>query len=256
MSTDFHVKDLLPEYALGTIDDRDMVTVIEHLAECGECRDELAVHQRVVLALMLSAPEAVPAPDARERLMARIASSASVQPARIFSVRALFDRRLPGWAGVALVGAAVILIVALFVNNISLTRQIQQAPIYPVQQEASQANPYLVKLQATERMPQARGVLLIGMDGQQAILIVEGLEPFENLDYQLWLNRDSRSVSAGYFSVLDSGRMAVPLAIPDLFFNYLDMQVTIEPTGGSHMPTGATVMEGFLDLVERLNLLP
>jgi len=129
-----------------------------------------------------------------------------------------------------------------------------QAPLHPVQQEAQQTNPYLIKLEATDRMPQARGAVLIRTDGQQAILIVNGLEPLENLDYQLWLMRDDAPVSAGYFTVSDSGLLAIPLTMPDVVFSYLDMKVTIEPAGGSRLPTGTPVMRGFMDLAELLRL--
>jgi len=252
MATDLHVKDQIAEYVLGILADEEAITVIEHLAVCAECREELAGHQQVLATLMLSAPAAEPSPDAREGLMARIAGPKTARPRRTFSLGALLNSRLPAWAGLALGGLVIVLAALLLFQNAPLVPP--QAPLHPVQQEAQQTNPYLIKLEATDRMPQARGAVLIRTDGQQAILIVNGLEPLENLDYQLWLTRDDAPVSAGYFTVSDSGLLAIPLTMPDVVFSYLDMKVTIEPAGGSRLPTGTPVMRGFMDLAELLRL--
>ncbi len=254
MVTDFHVRDQLAEYALGILPDEDAIAVIEHLAGCAECREELTGHQRVVAALTLAAPAALPSPEAGARLMARVSGPQTTPPRRVFSMRTLLDTRLPAWMGVVLAGLVMVLATLLLANNPASVPQSHQTPLLTLQQDDTQTNPYLVKLEATERMPRARGAVLIRTDGQHAILIVEGLEPFENQAYQLWLNRDNDPVSAGYFSVSDSGLTAIPFTMPDLFFTYFDMKLTLEPSGGSLLPTGAPVMRGFLDLVELLRL--
>ena len=169
MATDLHVKDQIAEYALGILADEEAIAVIEHLAVCAECREELAGHQQVLATLMLSAPAAEPSPDAREGLMARIAGPKTARPRRTFSLGALLNSRLPAWAGLALGGLVIVLAALLLFQNAPLVPP--QAPLHPVQQEAQQTNPYLIKLEATDRMPQARGAVLIRTDGQQAILI-------------------------------------------------------------------------------------
>ncbi|NPV67082.1 MAG: hypothetical protein HPY64_08055 [Anaerolineae bacterium] len=255
MAAEPHVTDQLAEYALGVLPEDEAVAVIEHLAVCAGCRGELARHQQVVAALMLSAPPHSPARETRGRLMARIGGQKAAPPRRTSPLRALLDSRMPGWVGVALGSLVIVLaMLLLFHYPLSVPQQALQAPLYPLAQENAESNPYLVKLEATDRMPRARGALLIRTDGQHAILIVEGLEPFENQDYQLWLNRDNNPVSAGYFSVSDSGLTAIPLTMPDLVFTYFDMKLTLEPSGGSILPTGVPVMRGFLDLVELLRL--
>ncbi len=254
MATEPHVTDQLAEYALGVLPEEEAVAVIEHLAVCAGCRGELAHHQQVVAALMLSAPSRSPALEARGRLMARIGRQKAAPTRRTTPLRALLDSRMPGWVGVALGSLVIVLATLLLFNSpAAAPQQIRQAPALS-QQATAEVNPYLVKLEATDRMPRARGALLIRTDGQHAILIVEGLEPFDNQDYQLWLNRDNNPVSAGYFSVSDSGLTAIPLTMPDLVFTYFDMKLTLEPSGGSMLPTGAPVMRGFLDLVELLRL--
>ena len=255
MPLDMHVEDLLPAYALSSLDEDEVVLVTEHLAVCEACRAQLAACQATVNGLLLSAPRAAPSPDSRRRLMRRIQ--------RMKSTAAAFPPKQPWWkhlprliqpvpsrAAFAFGLVAVAVIITLLFNNLSLSRQLQQAQSDESQRALQSPNPYLVMLRGTPLMPEARGIILINTDSHQAVLIVEGLQPLDNLAYQLWLNRYDHLATAGYFNVTDAGRRAIELTAPDSFFNYRAFVITIEPSGGSSEPTGDRVMDGFLDFLE------
>lgn len=64
--------ELLPGYALGCLDEAERVSVLEHLAICSACRTETRAYQAIVAQLALTAPEADPPPNLKQRLMNRI----------------------------------------------------------------------------------------------------------------------------------------------------------------------------------------
>ncbi len=257
MTTANHVKDLLPAYALGSLDDEEMVQVSEHLSNCPECRAELAAWQAVVDGMLLSTPQVAPLPDSKRRLMNHIRrmpqAEGSAAPDQPWWQRLFLP--VPARMAFALGSLALALILVLLFNNVSLSHQLQQAQPSQAQSIVQNPNPYIVGLRGTDLMPEARGIILIDTDGHQAVLIVEGLQPLDNLAYQLWLNRYDQLASAGYFTVSDRGRKAIELTAPDSFFNYRGFEITIEPAGGSLAPTGERVMDGFLNLLEMLDLL-
>ena len=43
-----HILELLPAYALDSLDEQDLIQVSEHLAGCAMCRAELQVFQPIV----------------------------------------------------------------------------------------------------------------------------------------------------------------------------------------------------------------
>lgn len=258
MTTKTHVKDLLPAYALGSLDDEEMVQVSEHLSNCPECRAELAAWQAVVDGMLLSAPGAAPLPDSKRRLMNHIRRMPQAEGSATTSPQPWWQRLflpVPARMAFALGSLALVLILVLLFNNVSLSHRLQQLQPPQAQSIVPNPNPYIVGLRGTDLMPEARGIILIGTDGHQAVLIVEGLQPLDNLAYQLWLNRYDQLASAGYFTVSDRGRKAIELTAPDSFFNYRGFEITIEPAGGSLAPTGERVMDGFLNLLEMLDLL-
>ncbi|GAB4575203.1 MAG: hypothetical protein Kow0077_25570 [Anaerolineae bacterium] len=250
-----HVFDLLAGYVLGILSDAELVQVTEHLPACEQCRAELEAIEQTVHAILLSAPPATPPAASRARLMARIQQHRETRQPSVPWWQRLFAP-VPVRLGFALAGFALGLSLALIFTALNLQPQPQPVTAtLPITAEQPAVNPYFVHLQATDLMPNAWGVLLISMDGQEAVLVVEGLEPLEGLDYQFWLRQDGQPINAGFFSVMDADRMAVPVSAPNSFLDYRDFALTIEPAGGSILPTGEQVLGGSLDIAELLDLL-
>lgn len=253
---DTHVKDLLPAYILGSLEEGEMLLVSEHLATCPACQSELRAYQETVNGVLLSTPRTSPPQDSKARLMGRIRQmnrreTSSRTPKwwqRIFPLRQ--ETALKLWP------IMVILVVVLLFNNGLLWYRLQQAEAALSREIVQTSNPYSVGLSGSDLMPDARGALLITSDGRQAILVVEGLEPLEDLVYQMWLNNDDQIASAGAFTVSDKGRNTVELATADTdsIFNYRDFEITLEPGEGSDEPTGEKVMDGIVDILEMFDL--
>src|SRR5258705_6799173 len=122
MFDETHVLDLLPAYALGSLDTDETNRVNEHLLSCWICRAESSTFQDVAEQLSFAAPIAAPSPDLKDRLLQRVQSvrpqpRVPAQAAR----RAWLERLLPVWGLVSLG-----LIMALAAFNLSLWQRLNQ----------------------------------------------------------------------------------------------------------------------------------
>src|SRR5512138_3912172 len=95
MPDETHVLDLLPAYALDSLESDEVRRVEEHLSGCLICRNESNAFQAAADQLSFAAPVASPSPELKDRLMQRVqATRPSVQtPARSW-----LERLLPAWS--------------------------------------------------------------------------------------------------------------------------------------------------------------
>jgi len=235
MTDDTHVLELLPAYALDCLEEAEARLVAEHLRGCLICRDELKAFQNVASGLALAVPQAQPSADLRLRLMERIRDmgSATSQPAR----RPFLQRLVPV-AGIV----GLLLIIGLAVSNIRLWQQLVHLDVL-----AGPLGMRAIALQNTEAAPDASGIVVIGADGMNGVLVVDHLPPLDSgREYQLWLVRDGDRTSSAVFSVNESGYRGVRIEAPETLLVFSEVEVTIEPAGGSAAPTGEQVLAGSL----------
>jgi hypothetical protein len=103
------VRDLLPEFALGTLTGSDAAEVVEHTARCGTCRARLADLSAVTDAVLHLAPEREPTPA----FTARATTAIHAQPTPGHGSR---RRR------VAIMAATAAVVVALVTGGIVIGR--------------------------------------------------------------------------------------------------------------------------------------
>lgn len=238
MSTDTHVFDLLPAYALGCLDDDEVGLVSDHLADCPTCQAELQTYQRLSQELAFAAPDATPPPALRDKLMAAIqpappTTRSSPRLSWWQAVVGAVRRPVPAWS---LIGVLLILVVAtayLWLWPSSIPSPIDRFP------DTMQT----IALHGTETAPEAQGIIVISSDGAHGALVVEDL-PLLDLDhqYQLWLIKDGQRTNGGVFSVDSNGRNTMTIRPPNPLDSYSAFGVTIEPAGGSPGPTGDKVL--------------
>lgn len=244
MSTHNHVLELLPAYALSSLDEDEAAFVAEHLAECPICQDELDAFESVASDLALAIPQIEPAADLKSRLFARIQGD-GVQTLR--EPQLSWPERIGLlWQtikGVRLWQPALLLLILLLVaSNLLLWRQVNW-PAPQVNAGRMQAIP----MNGTDLAPDATGYILVSTDGRNGALIVDGLPMLgDDQEYQLWLIRDGERTSGALFSVDESGYSGTRVEAPDSLFTYSAAGITIEPAGGSPAPTGGRVLEGDL----------
>lgn len=243
MTDEKHVFDLLPAYSLGALDDADAFNVKKHLAVCPTCRDELEVYQATVDQLPFGAHDVTPRPEVKKELLEKIEARKSAMQHQqstkswLDRLSDLFRQTSPAWGTVAL-----LLVVTLFISNLSLRQKVDELEVASQEEEIQ-----WVMLSGSENTEEAQGTLLIAPDGLHATLIVEGLPSLaENQQYQLWLIEGEERTSAGVFSIGGQGRASLEINAPEYLSNYSGFGVTIEPYGGSINPTGENVLHAEL----------
>jgi len=236
-----HVFDLLPGYALGALDEADLLRAARHLAACPLCRGGLEGHWKTVDALALAAPLQSPPAGLKEKILRRVEDQAHrARPAVHTSLPRPFarPRTLPGLASAAL----VLLLVLLAAASLLLWRQVNNL------RAAVPGGPArIVHLTGTDSAPQSVGYLVIFPAETYGALVVEDAPPLASgYAYQLWLIKDGARTSGGVFSVGESGYGTLEIWADLPLDSYSSFGVTVEPEGGSPGPTGVKILGGGL----------
>lgn len=239
-----HFQELIPSYALGSLDTDEEEIVKEHLANCESCKQELVAYEGVVDALAFAAPDAEPPAALKSRLMAQVSQDLTGREATGFAAtnsptdspwweklaKLLQDlTRSPGWRPVF-----ILLMLALIVGNVVQWQQANQV---------SQNSWRRVRLTGSDNAPDARGIIYISADGQKGTFIVDQM-PLLSSDYQyqLWLIKDGQRVSGAVFSVDEDGYRGLEIESDQPLQDFESFGITVEPAGGSPGPTGDRVL--------------
>ena len=230
--------ELIPAYALNSLDADDAQAVSRHLASCEACQAELTAYEEVVGVLPLATAEVTPPTALKGRLMDRVQAQPAAEPADL-------EAQLPWWqqavasfqawlAGPRWRPALLLVVLILAIGNIYFWR------------EATQPSPTAwrrIGLQGTEVAPEATGIIYISADGRNGTIIVDKLPQLDDSrQYQLWLIADSDRTDGGVFSVPADGYQAMLIESPRPLREYSAFGITIEPAGGSPGPTGDRVL--------------
>src|SRR6185295_16940623 len=168
--SDPHVLELLPAYVLGSLAEAERRLISEHLAGCPACTAELLAYQTVADQLALTAPAAIPSPDLKRRLMARL----QTPPATPLSqIRPSWGQRLGLNFSPRLVGVAGFLLIAvLAVSNLLLWQRVTQ-----LETALRSSGMRAIPLVSTGLIPGAAGFVIIGADGRNGAFVVDALPP-------------------------------------------------------------------------------
>ena len=238
MMEETHVLDLLPAYAIGSLDADEVRRVEEHLAGCLLCRAESTDFQAVTAQLSFAAPAASPSPDLKDRLIQRVRAAQPVRTSSPVSSRPLLERLLPVWGL-----ASLVLILALAGVSFFLWQRMDRLEF------STPGGMRAVPLNPPDSTSPATGFVLISADGDDGALVVDGLPPLgEKQEYQLWLFRDGTRTSGAIFSTDENSYGGTRIRAPRSLLDYSSVGITIEPAGGSPQPTGTRVLGGPLVL--------
>ena len=217
--------DLVAPYALGALDDEERVEFERHLADCADCRAQLAELEEASTALAY-AESAAPPPALRERILeaARAENGKVVQ----------FPRRrwlFPVTAAAAAAAAVVAIGVGLWAT--SLSRDLDR--------ERSANAGYARALQLlgggaeVTQLADAEGGLLVAPDGEAA-LVVCGLQLApKDKTYEAWVIEGETPRPAGLFR---GGGGCPPVLLEEKVRPGTQVAVTLERKGGASRPTG------------------
>ncbi len=204
------VRDLLGPYVMGALDPREVREVEEHLRACAGCEEEArelrAAHE--ALASFAAASEAPPQ-ELKGRAVPWTEPSGGTQARGT-------GRGLPVWVTAA---AAALLVLAM------LGAVFASGLVVGGTETAS------ATLQPTREAPEAGGEVSVQDTGENVEVSLEawGLPPCEGREYyELWLAKGGERVSAGTFSVGESGRVNVELTAPGFAGSFPKVGVTGE----------------------------
>lgn len=250
--------DLLPDYALGSLDDGALRRVAAHLERCPACRHGLAQLLETV-ALLPGAPS--PSPTVRGAVLARAVAmrpdlAVARQPVpmpllngRSTSAGAGADGPRPvrrsGWVGRLPAAAAIALLVTLGTWNLQLRHQVGDPNLLAGFLDGRvAAHP----LNDSELSPPATGVLIAGAGSDRALLVANDLPPLPaDRRYQIWLiTEDGERVSAGLFDVGETGHAQVEVRVPTSIASYMAVGVSAEPRDGSPDATAPLALGAWL----------
>ena len=240
------LEPLLAAYALGEPDPTMRARVDEHVRGCPACREALGTAHQTARWLPFAAPDAMPAPDLRERVRRAVIAGASGEESSRPAPRGFRSwprgRRLE-----RLVAATAIL--ALLAWNVTLQRNAWNQAAAERERQAVLAElfvaPTVEEVSLPGGVPGARGVLRYVPESQACALTVEGLPPLPaDRVYQLWLVAEGKRYSGGTFMVDPSGRGVLVWRLRRPFDLYESVGITVEPRGGSPRPTTPRVLGG------------
>lgn len=240
MASEEHVRELIPAYALDSLDEQEHLLVADHLAGCESCRAELTAYQQIVDDLPLGMVVSDPPVDLKDKILTSARKRTALQhepvSASWWERFTHAFRGAPAWGMVSLV-----LIIVLGASNLFLWSRLSTL-------EQTEHDRFIsVHLDGTQATASATGLLVISPDGEYGTLVVDGL-PYldESQQYQLWLIEDGQRTDGGVFSVSEEGYGTLIIESPRHLISYSQFGITIEPAGGSPGPTGEKVLGGQL----------
>ncbi len=239
MSDEHQVRDLLPGYSLGILEEKEKNSVREHLAQCASCRAELASYREVTGRLAAGIPGRDPPAGLEGRILKGISDAQRGSPQREPRRFAAPPRRGP-WP--ALTALAAMCVLALGAGNLLQWKGVLQPPAQSLQPRLTTA-----VLTGTGDAHGAYGTIVLDPMDNKGVLAVTGLRALDRQhQYQLWLIKDGKRRSAGVFSPDAEGYGSMLLTVPSDFKDFRSFGVSIEPWGGSPAPTGPRVLAGTL----------
>jgi anti-sigma-K factor RskA len=218
---------LAAPYALDALDGEERTAFEAHLAQCAQCRAEVASFREVAARLAMTAPVAEPSPALRDRVLAE---ARRVRP-------------IGGGLRRAWLAAAAGFLLALVVGGAWWRERDARRTLEARVAEQGELLATLLapdvgvaNLAATGKPPSAR--LFWNPQRQRVVMAVFDLPPAPaGRTYQLWAIATGKPpVSLGTFNTGPDGRLTAAMAVPaGLAFDLT--AVTEEPAGGSPQPT-------------------
>jgi anti-sigma-K factor RskA len=214
-------------YVLGALEPAEAERYAEHLRDCPACEDEVRSLRSVAEALPASAPQVIPAPDLKARVMAEVEREAAVLAAasgaaadRPAPARRSWWRLSPPRVAVAGLALAAVIAVALVIGGRLAS---DQTRVVAVAVDPAQA-------------AGARGELRVRDDG--ATLVLTGMpRPQSGRVYQVWVKRPGRDPEPTdtLFEPRTDG--SATAAVTGSVEDAEAVLVTSEPDGGSTAPS-------------------
>lgn len=234
-------KEMIPAHALSALDAGEARALNEHLAECAECRRDLAEWEATAASLALSAKPMEPSPEVRDKILSKIRSEKS--PAKVLPFtkpQRNVWRSLGSIAAVILFAALIVSVAVLYQQNRKLS---QENAFYKL---ITAPGSRIAELSGTTEASGATAKLAYDPTGR-AVLIANGLPSTPaGKEYQLWFIVENKPIPGRTFAPDNNGQSTLQDQVPEAARRSAIFAITLEPTGGVASPTGAIYLRGEL----------
>lgn len=246
--------DLAEAYALGALGPGEAQAFEAHLATCMHCPEAVRELRELTALLAEAAPRAVPRPELRGRLLARVREEKRlVTPLR--SRWTLWLAWAAAVAGLMFGGVQSVRLARLSWRVSALADSLSQREARVVELERQRsavldASTALYRLSATaDTIRRATGPagaqVFWSRDRQRWLVHAFNLPPLpEGRAYQLWYVTVEAKISAGLLDPDPEGHAVLVVDVPVPARAATLAAVSIEPAGGSAQPTGPIVLAG------------
>ncbi|MGQ0837520.1 anti-sigma factor [Actinokineospora sp.] len=245
MTADIHA--LTGAYALNAIPEFERAAFERHLAECESCAQEVRELQDTATRLGEAASEQPPA-ELKAQVLARIAEVRQLPPLGddLAELRAekVARRRSPWPMRITGVAAAVLLVVSvslgfLLVENRKNLDSVQAQSVAM----AGLLSANDAKFVSGSTTSGLNGTVVLSRDRGQVMLLAGGVPTApDGKTYQVWLMGDGDPRSIGLMDPDQEGRASLLNASSGIG-GATQIGVTVEPNGGSPLPTSEVVMQ-------------
>ena len=215
--------DLTAAYALDALDAEDARRYEAHLARCERCQRELTELSESAGALAYASESPLPSAELRTRIL----DQAKAERPNVVPLRPRWLRPVIAAAAVAAC-AAIGLGLWAFSLSAKLDRREQALAN---QQRVAQ----ILARPGSHKISFSRGTLVVGPDGEGALVLNKLAEPGSGRTYEAWVADGGAPQPAGLFS--GGTTIAVPLEQP--VRNGATVMVTEEKAGGTEAPSRA-----------------
>ncbi|MEO6196659.1 MAG: anti-sigma factor [Dehalococcoidia bacterium] len=227
------VDELSGAYALRALPPDEMSSVAAHVAGCAR-HAELRDLEQSAAAMAFTAPEIEPPPGLRDRIVGAVRAEQQARSSPRLAPEK--DQRrgfFSGWswprlAPYGFAAALILLLSGLLAADIATRGS-----------DGNNGGTVVLDLQPTSG--DASGQIIILEDQGIAIVQADGLEPLtEDQTYQMWALTDGEPTGIGLFAADTDGSAS---SIVEVDLSNADAgAVTIEPAGGSELPTTEPIL--------------
>jgi anti-sigma-K factor RskA len=228
--SDIEIHHLGAAYALDALDTRERQAFEAHFVDCDLCRTEVREFREAAseLGRLTTTP---PSPEVRDRVLAEIAVTRQLPP-RVPAVARLTDRRRPRPVMAGLAAAAA---VACFVVGAVVAGGVRQDG-FDSELAALVAEPGARLVQLDGEAP---GTITVAWSADRVAVVGAGLPDADpGRAYELWaIGADGTPHPMRLLEPARDGAMQAVIDRADLPGEAVAWGVTIEPAGGSEMPT-------------------
>lgn len=213
--------DLTAAYALDALDPDEAREYEAHLAHCARCRDELAALSEAAGSLAYATDTPAPPPELRARILQQARSERE-------NVVPLRPRWLLPVAAAAAVAACAAIGLGIWAATLSNKLDSRSEALAREQRVAA-----ILAAPDSRTVSFERGVLVVGKDGDAALVVHNLKAPSDGKTYEAWISAGGSPQPAGTF---DGGEV-VTVPLDGQVAPGASVLVTEERDGGVDAPT-------------------